>query len=932
MTTYCRVNINILRIIPLRQAEAGMVLGEAAFNRNGQVVAEEGKTLDEESIEKFNNLNVRKIVVMDENVQWLPEEQVEERSQQLEVLERRTFEQASGDIINDIHQSGSIESLRQVALHLRKQAASQGDQESVDYVDNLIQRTYDLEDDIDDIMDQLKNVEDEQARQTLLHALEGKIRQLDQTFLEVAAPKSTIHQTISCCTEKEEIRTSLIDFMANNPKLLEETETQVEDTGKNEPPEIDDDESKVAESASQLLDDDHPQQALKSFIADASSFASSSHLVDELDTVQDEIDELIEDKESLKNQLAKMDIGLDPRKKIMNALDSDKTLRKSELYDLPVSESFAEETYDIMTRELETKYRLWESANTATDQELSDYLDRTDFIKHVQFDQSSSATELNNKSTPAESTMEADKEKSEKVSLSDTVASMNPEDIEIERILQELGTHDYEMVLDTINQVFTTGNIADELGSTLLDIENEIEELQERENEIRDKINNAQLPFDTLKHFAFVLAGKKKMESSSFFELDAPEFLLETVFNFVNERQDSMEEFLDKLDGVTEFDPITTYESKSDEIKLPKYIAEIIDSIALPSQVSFDDEDNKVEEDDNDDDKHRDDYDSFIEKIRKLDPYKLSNAVDLELSTLKDAKRVLAIPDNLTEEQEDYCLPLLNEAEKIFYGREIDDDALLDASLGLTDVMVDHDKPLKMLLDPPAGDKYLLSHGVNTCMLTLRLANDYGFDDSEILDLAASSLSLDFGMIQIPPGLWAKNEDLTQRADKEVKKHPDHSREIVDMAANGDGIIQDLVHQHHERQDGSGYPQGLKKGNQHPNAPLLGVADVYVAMMEDRVYRSPKSPDVAMKTLLQNKNQYDKSVVKTLVQSFGVYPNGTLVLLSDGRLGIVEGQNFDNLTKPKVMIVTDDEQNRLSNPRRTNLDDEDLTIKKTVKW
>lgn len=927
MSNYCRVKIPILQVIPIRKAEEGMTLEEAAFNRGGQVVAEEGTTLDEEKIEKFQNLNVRKVVVLNTKIQWLPQDKVEESSRDLDVLETKTFEEASEKIIEDLQRTDSVETLRQTAMHLRKQAAGKGDHESVDYLDNLIQRTYDLENEIDELINQLDNVDDPEARQTILNALEGKIRELDETLLEVAAPDSTIHQTINCCTEKEEIRSSLTDFLSNNPNLLEQTEAEVEDSQKVHRPEINKDRSDFAESVKHLLENDNSTDDIKTFVDEITSRAPSSYTDDAIESVENEINKLIEKKKILKNQLSDMDLQLEHRKKVLNALNGNVSLHKSDLLELPIPQAFAKKSYDLMRQEMDMKYRLWKTTDEATNGELENLLNKSEFLNHVQFGELLQDEETDAGAEQAVSPSGADKEATNLNGHDDTKFD-ELDDNEVLNVLDEIEAFNYKAAIRKLKSFLEMDNLPKSLTTSLNKLEENLLELQSREKSIRNTVKDSdEVSDDVEATLVEYINGEKELDPESVLEIDAPVGLLESVADFLVNRQETMQKFWQQFDLVSEYDFSDSHDPDAESSRLSNRVANMAESLGI--QPKNRDDDISVEESD---EGKIETNDSLVEKIRNLDPFELSNLLDLDISTLKEAKKVLSLPNNLSDQQQEHCLPLLDEAEKIFYGREIDDGGLLKASRQLADVMVDHKKPLKMLVNPPAGDEYLLSHGVNTCMLMLRLANDFGFNDTEILDLATSSLSLDFGMIEIPTGLWAKNDNLTRRADNEVKKHPIHSRKIVNTAANGDSVIQDLVHQHHERNDGSGYPQGLTKDSQHPHASLLGAADTYVAMLEDRVYRSAKPPDVAMKTLLKSKDKFGTSVVRTLVESIGIYPNGTLVLLGDGRLGIVIGQNYDNLINPKVMVITDAEQNKLSNPDQKNLSESDLTIKKTLKW
>ncbi|MDI6870604.1 MAG: HD domain-containing phosphohydrolase [Bacillota bacterium] len=95
-----------------------------------------------------------------------------------------------------------------------------------------------------------------------------------------------------------------------------------------------------------------------------------------------------------------------------------------------------------------------------------------------------------------------------------------------------------------------------------------------------------------------------------------------------------------------------------------------------------------------------------------------------------------------------------------------------------------------------------------------------------------------------------------------------------------------VAHEHHERLDGSGYPQGLHGGDIHPFARIAAVADVFDAMSTDRVYRWRYLPHVTLETLVGGMGTlFDPAVVKAFCEAVAVYPNGTVVRLTNGPVG-----------------------------------------------
>jgi HD-GYP domain-containing protein (c-di-GMP phosphodiesterase class II) len=112
----------------------------------------------------------------------------------------------------------------------------------------------------------------------------------------------------------------------------------------------------------------------------------------------------------------------------------------------------------------------------------------------------------------------------------------------------------------------------------------------------------------------------------------------------------------------------------------------------------------------------------------------------------------------------------------------------------------------------------------------------------------------------------------------------------------------DMLINHHERLDGSGYPRGLKKEKLSNLARITAIIDVYDAMTGDKIYKKGQQPIKALRHLLGDKNKFDQELVQKFIKYLGVHPVGSLVELSNERIAIVIEGNRDEPLKPKVKI------------------------------
>ena len=139
-----------------------------------------------------------------------------------------------------------------------------------------------------------------------------------------------------------------------------------------------------------------------------------------------------------------------------------------------------------------------------------------------------------------------------------------------------------------------------------------------------------------------------------------------------------------------------------------------------------------------------------------------------------------------------------------------------------------------------------------------------------------------------------------------IKKHPKTSLEIL-KSAQGE-IAQDIIDaimQEHERLDGSGYPQGLKDKQISELAQIIGLADLYEAMVHQRPYRNKFSPLETVKLILNNKSAFDCRIIKILIEKIGIFPIGVLVRLNTQEIGTVIKENPRLPLRPVVNVFYD---------------------------
>lgn len=223
------------------------------------------------------------------------------------------------------------------------------------------------------------------------------------------------------------------------------------------------------------------------------------------------------------------------------------------------------------------------------------------------------------------------------------------------------------------------------------------------------------------------------------------------------------------------------------------------------------------------------------------------------------------------------------------------------------------------LKDYPANQEYLCFHVANTCVISLVIGLSLNYDSHRLLDLGTAALLHDVGIIKYLDLIY-KKKILHEEEYAKIKKHPKASLEIL-KDAQGE-IAQDIIDaigQEHERLDGSGYPQGLKDTQISELAQIIGLADLYEAMVHQRPYRNKFSPLETVKLILDNKSAFDCRIIKILIEKVGIFPLGVMVRLNTKEIGSVIKENNHLPLRPVVNVIFDAAGNELKETRQIDL-------------
>jgi HD-GYP domain-containing protein (c-di-GMP phosphodiesterase class II) len=256
----------------------------------------------------------------------------------------------------------------------------------------------------------------------------------------------------------------------------------------------------------------------------------------------------------------------------------------------------------------------------------------------------------------------------------------------------------------------------------------------------------------------------------------------------------------------------------------------------------------------------------------------------------------------------------------------------------LTDSVVRN--PDAMLLVTRLREKSAAAHAralqVSIYLLVFARFLELSREELELLGLLG--LLQDVGKTRLPAELVEKKGALTPEETELAKRHVDYSAEILAATPGLPPKLPELALLHHERQDGTGYPRGLKGEEIGLYGSMAAIADTFDALTAVRPYAEPLSPSSALSYLYKERGTaFHADLVEQFIQCVGVFPVGSVVELNSGEIGIVITQNLVRRLKPRVMVVLDAQGNPMRPHKILDLDrdpkvtpDEPYRIKRTM--
>ena len=218
-------------------------------------------------------------------------------------------------------------------------------------------------------------------------------------------------------------------------------------------------------------------------------------------------------------------------------------------------------------------------------------------------------------------------------------------------------------------------------------------------------------------------------------------------------------------------------------------------------------------------------------------------------------------------------------------------------------------------------DDYTYEHSVNVCVLSLIIGTDLHLDRTALRELGIGAILHDIGKVGVDERIIKKPGHLTAAEFDCIKQHTELGYRILRSAGFSEDVARIALH-HHERVDGSGYPQHLEGRTIPLFARTVAIADIYDAISNDRIYRRRMTPDQVYREILRTtSNHLDEALVEKFMRHIRMYPTGCGVVLNTGEKGVVIGQNRLMPESPLVRLLY-----REPAKNRYRIEDVDLSL------
>ncbi len=209
-------------------------------------------------------------------------------------------------------------------------------------------------------------------------------------------------------------------------------------------------------------------------------------------------------------------------------------------------------------------------------------------------------------------------------------------------------------------------------------------------------------------------------------------------------------------------------------------------------------------------------------------------------------------------------------------------------------------------------DRFTVHHSVNVAVYAIKMAQDLGFDPERQVQIGLAGLLHDVGIALLPDQVIHKKGPLNAEELNLLRGRPNSASQILQCLGPEHGLIAESAAQVYERIDGSGYPRGLTAEEIHEVAQIIGLLDLYEALVHSRPNREKLSFFEAVKYIFKScKTQFQRRYMKSLLRVFTVFPVDSYVQLNSEAVGKVVETVPDQPMRPRLHIIFDSQRRQV---------------------